>query len=367
MRIVIAGGSMAGLFAGALLHKAGHEVQIFERSHSGLEGRGAGLVAQPDVFDLLGMLGLDSVAQTGVIARERVTLDRHGSVRHRDPRPQLQVSWDHLYSAVRSQLADDLYRTGRAVLGVGDDGSRLSAELEDGARVEGDLVIGADGIGSVIRREILAEDPGPRYAGYVAWRALVPENVLPQLARDALSDRFAFYHMPGGQVLGYTVAGDRGQLEPGARRYNAVWYRRDPDLATTLVDAAGGKHRYSLPPGAVSTQARTALVAAAQAQLPPQFAAIFEAESAPFVQAIFDMETPQMVREKIVLIGDSAFVARPHTAMGVAKAAGDAMALAAAVADGWSPMARIKFERDRLHAGRAIVAYGQRLGASLSG
>lgn len=73
-----------------------------------------------------------------------------------------------------------------------------------------------------------------------------------------------------------------------------------------------------------------------------------------------------MVQGAMALIGDAAFVARPHTAMGVAKAAGDAMALAAAVADGWSPSAQEKFERNRLAAGRDIVAYGQRLGVSLS-
>lgn len=356
---------MAGLFAGALLHRAGHHVRIYERSRRGLAGRGAGLVAQQEVFDLLDTLGLTSVAEKGIVARERITLDRQGSIHDSDARPQMQVSWDHLYAAVRGLLGDDIYRTGSAIIGVGNEGSNPAIVLEDGTRVMGDLMIGADGIGSVVRRALIADDPGPHYAGYVAWRALVPENVLPHAARAALSDRFAFYHMPGGQALGYTVAGAEGQLDPGERRYNAVWYRRDGDLAATLVDAAGSAHLYSLPPGGVSAPARAALVAAAQAQLPPQFAAVFAAEPAPFVQAIFDMEAPLMVHGNMALIGDAAFVARPHTAMGVAKAAGDAMALAAAVVDGWSPAARARFERERLAAGRAIVAYGRRLGASL--
>ncbi len=46
LKIVIAGGSLGGLFAAALLHTAGHEVTVFERSTHGLEGRGAGLVGQ---------------------------------------------------------------------------------------------------------------------------------------------------------------------------------------------------------------------------------------------------------------------------------------------------------------------------------
>ena len=72
-----------------------------------------------------------------------------------------------------------------------------------------------------------------------------------------------------------------------------------------------------------------------------------------------------MVDRRIALIGDAAFVARPHTAMGVAKAAGDAIALARAVGLGWTQDARSAFQRDRLDAGAAIVAYGRRLGASL--
>ena len=71
-----------------------------------------------------------------------------------------------------------------------------------------------------------------------------------------------------------------------------------------------------------------------------------------------------MVRGRLALIGDTAFVARPHAGMGLAKAAGDAIALVTAVGAGWSPAARGAFERERLTAGAAIVAHGKRLGAS---
>nr|WP_205466491.1 hypothetical protein [Novosphingobium sp. BW1] len=97
------------------------------------------------------------------------------------------------------------------------------------------------------------------------------------------------------------------------------------------------------------------------------FADIFEREEKPFVQAIFDRETSAMVRGNLALIGDAGFVARPHTAMGVAKAAGDAFALAKAIDQGWSKAARRMFETERLASGRAIVAYGRRLGSRLDG
>jgi 2-polyprenyl-6-methoxyphenol hydroxylase-like FAD-dependent oxidoreductase len=365
MRIVIAGGSMAGLFAAALLRKAGHEVQVYERSRGGLQGRGAGLVAQQEVFDLLRMIGRDDAAHFGVVARERITLDRGGSVASVTGPPQMQVSWDHLYIAARSEIPDDAYHLERGVVTAGQDAGGAWVELEDGERLRADLVVGADGIGSAVRRSMLPGVTGARYAGYVAWRALVPERLLPLPTAELLSDRFAFYHMRGGQALGYTVSGPQSELEPGKRRYNAVWYRTTPDLADTLTDRDGRVHPYSLPPGGVRPQAARDLLAAAHDLLPPPFASVFAAEPQPFVQAIFDMTTPSMAEGRLALIGDAALVARPHTAMGVAKAAGDAMALARAVGQGWTPEARSAFAAERLKVGSAIVDYGRRLGASL--
>ncbi len=365
MRIVIAGGSMAGLFAAVLLRKAGHDVQVHERSRAGLEGRGAGLVAQQEVFDLLHRIGRDEVARLGVVARERITLARDGSIASAGGPPQMQISWDHLYVATRMQIPDEAYHLGRGAIAAGQDADGAWLELDDGERVHADLVIGADGIGSAVRRSMLPDDAGPRYTGYVAWRALVPEALLPVSAADVLSDRFAFFHMPGGQALGYTVTGANGELTPGQRRYNAVWYRTTPDLAATLTNVDGRVHPYSLPPGTVRPNAAREVVTSARSLLPWPFADVFAAEPQPFVQAIFDMETPRMAAGRLALIGDAAFVARPHTAMGVAKAAGDAMALAHAVNRGWTSEARGDFEAERLGTGRAIVDYGRRLGASL--
>ncbi|WP_342250359.1 FAD binding domain-containing protein [Sphingomonas sp. OTU376] len=370
MRIAIAGGSMAGLFAAALLRQAGHEVQIFERSVRGLEGRGAGLVVQQEVLTLLHRLRVPEVAAVGVVARDRITLGRDGNIIDLDPRSQMQMSWDHLYVAVRMLLDDGIYQGGRPVIGAVQTDRAAWLELDVGTLIEADLVVGADGIGSAVRAAVLAGavapgQAGPSYAGYVAWRSLLPEDKLPAVADDMLTDRFAFYHMPGGQTLGYTVAGPNGELEAGKRRYNCVWYRRTPDLAGALTDRSGRVHAFSLPPGGVRAQAQEQLVADAKALLPAPFAAVFAEEPQPFVQAIFDMETPVIANRRLALIGDSAFVARPHTAMGVAKAAGDAFALLRAVERGWTEEARATFDRERRITGRAIVSLGRRLGASL--
>jgi 2-polyprenyl-6-methoxyphenol hydroxylase-like FAD-dependent oxidoreductase len=73
-----------------------------------------------------------------------------------------------------------------------------------------------------------------------------------------------------------------------------------------------------------------------------------------------------MANGRLVLIGDAAFVARPHTAMGVAKAAGDAMALAAHLSRKPIVEALRAFHEERLPVGASIVAYGRRLGEMLT-
>jgi 2-polyprenyl-6-methoxyphenol hydroxylase-like FAD-dependent oxidoreductase len=122
----------------------------------------------------------------------------------------------------------------------------------------------------------------------------------------------------------------------------------------------------SLGPGELPPDAVKTLLADARSQLPPQFAAAVAAESQPFVQPIYEYETPRMVNRRIALLGDAAFIARPHTAMGVAKAAGDAMTLASALGNRPVDEALASYERARLPQGHAIVAYGRRLGQSLS-
>lgn len=148
------------------------------------------------------MIGRDEVAHFGVVARERITLDHAGSVASLIATPQMQVSWDHLYIAARTAIPDDAYHLGRGAIAAGQDGAGAWLELEGGERIRADLVIGADGIGSAVRRSMLPDVRGASHAGYVAWRALVPERLLPTSASEVLSDRFAFYHMRGGQVLG---------------------------------------------------------------------------------------------------------------------------------------------------------------------
>lgn len=365
MRVAIVGGSLGGLFAAALLRGAGHEVQIFERSRSGLEGRGAGLMGRREISAILRAAGCEHVPCGEVLPRERVLLDRSGAVLRRRAATQRQIAWDNLFHIFHSLIGEQEYRTNRAVTAVEQDPEIAWLNFADGERVQADLIVGADGVGSVTRRSVTGSGDEPRYAGYVAWRGLFPEASLPPLAADLLLDRFALYEMPRSHVLGYVVAGPHGETARGQRRYNWVWYRRAPDLASALTDPSGRVEHYSLAPGMVAESAREEMLLRARELLPEAFVEAIAAEPHPFVQAIFDYEAPRMVRGRLALLGDAAFVVRPHTAMGVAKAAGDAMALAAALAEHPLPAALAAYESERMPRNRATAAFGRRLGRPL--
>ncbi len=367
-RILIVGGSIGGLFIATLLHREGFDVAIRERSRHGLAGRGAGLVAQREVFDMLRAIGRVDLAHFGVTATERIYLDRAGAIISRQRMPQTQLSWDTLFRTFKAELPADRYQGGVGIQRVERDGDGLILRHADGTGERADLVIGADGIGSRIRAAVAGDDSRPRYVGYATWRGLVPEAAMAGVAAETLLERFAFYEMPGSHILGYLVPGADGSVEPGRRRYNWVWYRRysETEIASVLTDAEGRRHPFSLAPPEVPPTAADRLKADAAALLPPAFAAAVHAEPHPFVHAIVDYSAPRMVRDGVALLGDAAFVARPHTAMGVAKAAGDAFALRdALVRHPEIQDALAAYEDARFDVDRAVVAYGARLGAAL--
>ncbi|MBB6487823.1 FAD binding domain-containing protein [Rhizobium lusitanum] len=365
LKIRIIGGSLGGLFAGILLQRDGHDVKIYERSSSGLAGRGAGLVGQRELFQILRMIGCEHVARIGVVAKERIYFNKDGGVAELLATPQTQISWDVLYATVLSHLAPNSYLTGHPVDQLIETAQGVRLTFADGNTEDADLVIGADGLGSVVR-SLLNEQSRNEYAGYVAWRGLIPEAALPTEA-SILLDRFAFYVARGIHVLGYLVPGQQGELETGKRRYNWVWYRPvlQRDLRALFTGAEGRVYEHSLPRGELADERLQALRRDAVSALPPQFALAVETEPQPSIQGIFDYEAEHMVSSRLALLGDSAFVVRPHTAMGVSKAAGDAIALRDALS-GSDDLAEAlaQYQRQRLPVGREIAAYGRRLGAS---
>lgn len=365
-RIVIAGGSLGGLMAANLLGRSGHEVTVLERIAGPLEGRGAGIVTHTALVDGLRRCGMPDGFALGVPVPGRITLDGTGRVLGEMRLPQVLTSWSLLYSLLRElarQAPSIRYRQGVTVHAVDDHPGGVCVDGSEGP-IEADLLIGADGIRSAVRQQ-LWPDVQPRYVGYLAWRGLTDESLLSRGTRERVFERFAFCLPAGEQLVGYPVAGAGNSTAPGRRAWNFVWYRgADPArLAELLTDADGTHHPLGIPPAQVSWREIARMREAARGLLAPPFAEIIEKCGQPFLQPIFDVCSEALVRGRVALLGDAAFVARPHVGMGVAKAMQDAVALADAIErHGATATALQAYERDRLPAGRAAVDRARRLG-----
>jgi 2-polyprenyl-6-methoxyphenol hydroxylase-like FAD-dependent oxidoreductase len=365
-RALIAGGSMSGLLAALLLRRAGWDVAVFERVESELAGRGAGIVAQPDLIATLRRLGIDA-ADLGVEITIRKILDASGWLAAEFACPQVLTAWERVYRVLRDAFPQERYHRGRGVKAFEQDARSVTVHFSDGATAEGELLVGADGLRSTIRQQCLPE-LAPLYAGYVAWRALIPEAAFAPAIHRELFNYMTFCLPPGEQCLGYPVAGPDNDLRPGRRRYNVVWYRPADEvgeLQHLLTDESGTTHTISIPPPLIRRDAIAQMRAAAERLLAPQFREIVRMIDEPILQPIYDLETPRMAFGRAAIIGDAAFVARPHVAAGVAKAADDAAALTAALEfDEVEPALR-RFENTRLPVGRRIIERARHLGAYL--
>lgn len=364
-RALIIGGSLGGLFTAVALRAIGWRVDVFERSPHALDSRGGGLVLQPDVLNVFHFAGLDQHAPLAVPSGDRIFLDHRGNVVQRGYQPQTQTSWNMLYATMRGSLPDACVHAGETLASFEQAGGQVRARFASGRVETGDLLVGADGAHSTVRKLLLPASV-PAYAGYVAWRGLVPEMQLAADHRQLLDGVFAFQHEGDNMLLEYMVPGEDGATQAGRRRWNWVWFRKMAahELPAVLTDRAGRTHQFSLPPGALQHAYAAVLRDDADRMLAPPFRALVHAAAEPFIQLILDLEVPQMAFGRVILLGDAAFVPRPHTAGGSAKAAANALALAQALQrPGQSVEQALRnWEVFQLRAGRAMTASGQRMG-----
>lgn len=366
-RAIVIGGSMSGLLSGLMLRRAGWQVDIYERVESELSGRGAGIVAQQELIERLRALGLATDA-LGVTIVTRKILDSDGRLTEQVDCPQVLTAWERVYRLLRDAFPPEHYHRGRGFTGFEQRGESVLARFSDGEIVEADLLIGADGIRSTVRQQAL-QRAAPLYAGYCAWRSLLAEHDFPPDVHRALFEYMTFTLPPGEQFLGYPVAGPDNDLRSGHRRYNVIWYRPADEktkLQWLLTDERGVTHAISIPPPLIRREAINEMRADAERLLGPQFRHIVRLIEEPILQPIYDLESSQMAFGRVAILGDAAFVARPHVAAGVSKAADDAAALAAALtAEPDVPAALKRFEAARLPENRRIIERARHLGAYL--
>lgn len=364
-RAIIIGGSLGGLFSGIMLRSIGWDVDIYERSERNLDSRGGGIVLQPDVVEAFQRAGISAQA-LGVVAHERYYLNADGSIAQPMPMRQMLTSWNLLYGSMRRHFPSEHYHYGKHLIDIQQADEKITASFADGTRDTADLLIGADGPNSTVRQRFL---PGIhyRYAGYVAYRGLVNENELESDAATLFTERFVFYQFPNSHILQYVIPGEYESLVPGKRRFNWVWYvnyDETTELAHVLTDKEGKHRDYSIPPGMLAPAVEQEMRSYADTVLVPPFQKLIAATQEPFVQAILDLGVPQMTFGRVALVGDAAFIPRPHTAASTAKAAANAISLADTLVKHNHNVTKAlpAWEPSQLAYGRQLQASGQQLG-----
>ena len=367
-QVTIVGGSVGGLTTALVLRDIGCDVQVLERSSTALQARGAGIAALDTTLRyLVTRGGLQPSAVCSSTGRIRF-LNRDGSIQHEQRHRYLFSSWNTIYRTLLSLFDADRYTLGAEVTGFSQEGDTVTASLLSGSRVESDLLVCADGIGSAARERLLP-DVEPAYAGYVAWRGTLPEHDLSPGARKVLSDAITYQVLPHSHVLVYPIPAMDGSLTEGNRLMNIVWYvnvAAGGPLDTIMTDRSGRRRQISLPPGAAAADVVAGMRRAADDQLASVIAEVMMGIPEPFIQVVHDIEVPRMAFGRTCLLGDAAFAVRPHAAAGTAKAAADAWALAdeLVAAGGDVPVALAAWERRQLALGRSLLMRCRDIGDS---
>jgi 2-polyprenyl-6-methoxyphenol hydroxylase-like FAD-dependent oxidoreductase len=297
---------------------------------SGRRSHARRLVLQPNAVQALARLGLreEVIARGAPVAAAEVRTSR-GSLLFAVPYAQL--GWETV-GILRGELQDALLAAvptgavqfGCECVGVEQDGSGVVALFDDGGRERGDVLVGADGIRSTMRRATVDASP-PRYAGQRAWRAAA--------RGDFGVDRFVeLWGVGGGFGFGFGPAGD-GVV---------YWYcfERVAEGAPSPPDPlAEFRRRYS--------------------GWPPPIAALVDATDPADVYEAFTYDRPPARRwghGRVTLLGDAAHAMKPNLGQGAAQALEDAAVLGIVLADVSDPVAALReYERRRIKRANGVV------------
>jgi 2-polyprenyl-6-methoxyphenol hydroxylase-like FAD-dependent oxidoreductase len=357
---------MSGLFAAAFLRQIGWIADVFERSPVELVGRGAGITTHPELLDALENSGAGT-RDLGVEVSKRITIDREGRVIGERPLRQILTSWDRLQRLLRSTIDPTHYHLCHTFAAVQQNEGGVRVRFAEGRIEEADLLVGGDGIRSGVRAQV-APEVQPIYAGYYIWRGAPNEADLAPDTLRSIFPYFVFFLPPRQQVIGYPISGFDNDLRPGHRRYNFIWYRvGDPDMLKQMcVDEEGHQHEFSVPPPLIRNDLIARMRAEAEDIMPEAFRDCLRNIERPFFTPIFDFTAPSIVFGRTALVGDAASSARPHMGFGVAKAGGDAEALAQALRENDDiDVALAHYNGVRQPIGERIVRHGRLLGTHM--
>lgn len=338
---LIVGAGIGGLSAGIALGKAGWHIRIFERAISPRE-LGFGLALAPNAMAALRELGLAD------IVRSRAHTPTRGEVRRPDGTvlkraelpdaesmrggPMVVALRPALHGALLDAVGLDTIALGSEAIGFTQQGNRVTLHLTHGDRVEGDLLVGADGVSSTLRRTLHPSEPPPRWSRIVAVRGGVHGVV------DRLGGLSAIYYLGPGIEAFLVRASDTG----------IYWAL---SLAHELVPSRMRDPRAIL------------------AHMLPQFDETYRA----IASATDDLRCDELVDRDpipfwgtgaVTLLGDAAHPVLPHTGQGAAQAMVDAVTLGRALT-GRVPIepALRAYEDERRQKTARLLGQGRRTAA----
>jgi 2-polyprenyl-6-methoxyphenol hydroxylase-like FAD-dependent oxidoreductase len=334
---LIVGAGIGGLSTGIALRRAGWAIRIFERAASPRE-LGFGLLVAPNAIAALRELGVADVVLARGFAPTGGEVRRiDGAILKRAQFPPPEVLGGPtvvalrpaLHGALLDAVGAEAITLGSEATGFTEKGDRVALQLADGTVAEGDLLVGADGAGSVVRRMLHPSEPPPRSSGIIAVRGAVHGAV------HHLGDLSGIYYLGPGIEAFLVRASDTG----------IYWAL---SLARELV-----------PPGMWDP-------AAIQAHMSPRMDATFRAVTS----GTDDLRCDELVdrdpipfwgRGVVTLLGDAAHPVLPHTGQGAAQAIVDAVTLGRLLTGNVDVERALRaYEQERRAKTTTLLAQGRR-------
>jgi 2-polyprenyl-6-methoxyphenol hydroxylase-like FAD-dependent oxidoreductase len=252
-RALIIGGGIGGMAVANGLQRLGMDVAVFEQAPK-LEAIGAAIGIQTNAIKALRHLGCaDAVVAKGVEIETYEYRSWRGSplftlpqgdIGRRLGAPNVVVHRAELQDALLGGLKGDVVTLGAPATGFEQDEAGVTARFSNGRTERGEILIAADGIGSVIRRQLWGETP-IRYSGWIAWRAMTrfqhpafPIGFARQWIGRGRS--FGMWHLGGGRVywVGTARMPEGGSDEPGGRKRQVLsWFGNGQEPIAALIDA----------------------------------------------------------------------------------------------------------------------------------